>query len=124
MASNLITLPEYSKGLPKEDIRRPIIEMFWQYSDIMEALPFEGLKGATYLGYRENVLPTPVFRAINEASSSGHGFLSVINEATYIIDHDIDVDRAIVDRHGPERRNYETRMGIAAFAQLWVNNFI
>ncbi len=120
----LITLAEYAKGLAMDDGRRPIIEMFAQYSDVLEALPFEGLKGANYVGYRETVLPTPIFRAINEGSSSGHGTITPFQEASYIIDHDIDVDRAIIDRHGPERRNYEERMGITAFAQLWVNTFV
>jgi len=122
--SNLITLPEYAKGLAKEDINRRIIEMFAEESDIMAALPFEGLKGSNYTGYRQSVLPTPVFRGINEASSSGHGTISPFQEATYIIDHDIDVDRAIVDRHGPERRNYEEKMGVTAFCRLWVNTFV
>lgn len=122
--SNLITLPEYAKGFAREDIRRTVIEMFTQYSDIFEVMPFESLKGSKYTGYREAALPVPVFRAINEASSSGHGIISPFDEATYIIDHDIDVDRAIQDRHGPERRNYEERMGITAFARLWVDTFI
>lgn len=122
--SNLITLPEYAKGFAREDIRRTIIEMFTQYSDVFEVMPFETLRGSKYTGYREAALPVPVFRGINEASSSGHGTISPFDEATYIIDHDIDVDRAIQDRHGPERRNYEERMGITAFARLWVDTFI
>lgn len=122
--SNLITLPEYAKGFAREDIRRAVIEMFTQYSDIFEVMPFESLRGSKYSGYREAALPQPVFRAINEASSSGHGIISPFDEATYIIDHDIDVDRAIQDRHGPERRNYEEKMGITAFARLWVDTFI
>lgn len=122
--SNLITLTEYAKGFSNEDIRRTVIEMFTQYSDIFEVLPFEGLRGSKYVGYRESVLPAPVFRAINEQSSSGHGTISPFDEATYIIDHDIDVDRAIQDRHGSERRNYEERMGITAFARLWVDTFV
>jgi hypothetical protein len=40
------------------------------------------------------------------------------------VDHDIDVDRATQDRHGPERRNYEEKMGITAFARLWVDTFV
>ncbi|HUO89148.1 MAG TPA: hypothetical protein VMU08_08235 [Rhizomicrobium sp.] len=122
--SNLITLAEYAKGFANEDIRRTIIEMFTQYSDIFEVMPFEGLRGSVYVGYREAALPQPVFRAINEGSSSGHGTISPFQEATYIIDHDIDVDRAIQDRHGPERRNYEERMGITAFARLWVDTLV
>lgn len=122
--SNLITLPEYAKGFAREDIRRTVIEMFTQYSDIFEVMPFESLRGSKYTGYREAALPQPVFRGINEGSSSGHGIVSPFDEATYIIDHDIDVDRAIQDRHGPERRNYEERMGITSFARLWVDTFV
>ena len=71
--SNLITLPEYAKGFANEDVRRTVIDMFTQYSDIFEVMPFESLRGSKYTGYREAALPTPVFRAINESSSSGHG---------------------------------------------------
>lgn len=121
--NNLMTLTEYAKGFANEDVRRGVIEMFWQYSDVLEALPFESLKGSKYTGYREAALPLPVFRAINEASSSGHGVITPFDESTYIIDHDIDIDRAIEDRHGPERRNYEEKMGITALARLFVDTF-
>jgi len=122
--NNLITLPEYAKGFAREDIRRAVIEMFTERSDVLEVMPFEGLRGSKYTGYREASLPVPQFRGINEASSSGHGIISPFDEATYIIDHDIDVDRAIEDRHGPERRNYEQKMGITGFCRLWVDTFI
>jgi len=122
--NNLITLPEYAKGFAKEDIRRTVIEMFTSRSDVLEVMPFEQLRGSKYQGYRESALPVLQFRGINEASSSGHGNISPFDESTYIIDHDIDVDRAIQDRHGPERRNYEERMGITAAARLWVDTFI
>lgn len=120
----IMTLTEYGKGLDMADIRRPIIEMFTQYSDVMNVFPFEGLTGAVYLGHREASLPQPAFRGINEASTSGHGVISPFQEATYVIDHDIDVDRAIVDRHGPERRTYEQKMGITGFARLFVDTLI
>jgi len=56
-ASNMITLTEYAKGFTNEDIRRPIIEMFTQYSDVFEVMPFEGLRGSKYVGFREAALP-------------------------------------------------------------------
>jgi hypothetical protein len=34
------------------------------------------------------------------------------------------VDRAIIDRHGEERRDYEEQMGLTAFGQLWVTTFV
>lgn len=117
--SNLITVTEYAKSFAKEDIRRPPIEMFARSTDFFDVLPFEGLKGSVFQYYRTAVLPTPQFRGINEASSSGHGIITPLQENTCIIDHDIDVDRAIVDRHGTERRNFEEMMGLTSFGQLW-----
>jgi hypothetical protein len=122
--SNLITVAEYAKSFAIEDVRRPVIEMFAKSVDFFEVLPFEGLKGSVFVYYRQAVLPTPQFRAINEGSSSGHGTITPLQESTAIIDHDIDVDRAIIDRHGPERRNYEEQMGITAFGQLWATTLI
>jgi len=122
--NNLITVAEYAKSFAQEDIRRPVIEMFAKSVDFFDVLPFEGLKGSVFVYYRQAVLPTPQFRGINEASSSGHGTITPLQESTAIIDHDIDVDRAIIDRHGPERRNYEEQMGITAFGQLWATTLI
>lgn len=122
--SNLITVTEYAKSLAMEDIRRPPIEMFARSTDVFDAMPFEGLKGSVFVYYRQAVLATPQFRAINESSSSGHGVITPLQENTAIIDHDIDVDRAIVDRHGPERRNFEEMMGMTAFGQLWATTVI
>lgn len=122
--SNLITVAEYAKSFAQEDIRRPIIEMFAKSTDLFEVLPFEGLTGSVFVYYRQAVLPTPQFRGINEGSSAGHGVITPLQEGTAIIDHDIDVDRAIIDRHGPERRNYEEQMGITAFGQLWATTVI
>ena len=124
MATNLITIGEYAKSFAKEDIRRPIIEMFARSADVYDDLPFEGLKGSVLQYYRQAVLPVPGFRGINEVSTSGHGTITPLQENTAIIDHNIDVDRAIVDRHGPERRNYEEQMGLTGFGQLWVTTFV
>jgi hypothetical protein len=98
--------------------------MFAASTDVFDAMPFEGLKGSVFQFYRQAVLMTPAFRAINEASSSGHNFITPLQESTAIIDHDIDVDRAIIDRHGPERRTYEQQMGMTAFGQLWATTVI
>ena len=122
--SNLITVAEYAKSLDNADVRRPPIEMFAASTDVFEAMPFEGLKGSVFQFYRQAVLMSPAFRAINEASSSGHNFITPLQENTAVIDHNIDVDRAIVDRHGPERRSYENQMGMTAFGQLWATTVI
>lgn len=129
MASPLLTpvmtLPEYLKGNDMDDNARPLVEMFAKSSDIMEALPFEGLSGPVYVGYRQAALPASMgFRAINAASTSGAGTVTPFQEATYLIDHDIPVDRAIVDRGGPRRRAWEEQNGMARLGELWVSNFL
>lgn len=121
---NSLTLVEYAKGLDPSDKSRPFIEMFAQSTDIYQALPFEGLNGPVFEGYRTSQLPSPTFRAINEGSSNGGGKITPFQESSFVMDHDIDIDRAIVDRHGPERRMQEEKMLIAAAGRKWVDTFL
>lgn len=119
------TLTEYAKGLGTSDSQRPFIEMFAKSSDIFEALPFEGMSGPIYEFHRTASLPTSMaFRGINEASTSGAGTLDPNQEASYVMDHDIDVDRAIVDRYGEERRARNEAMAVAQAGRLWVDTFL
>lgn len=122
--ANSLTLVEYAKGLEPNDKARPFIEMFAQSTDIYQALPFEGLAGAVFEGYRTAALPSPTFRAINEASSSGGGKITPFQESSFVMDHDIDIDRAIVDRHGMDRRFQEEKMLVAAAGRKWVDTFL
>jgi len=95
--------------------------MFRRSTDLFDALPFEGLKGSVFQYYRTAVL-RPAVRAINEGSSSGMAPYPAAGKHC-ILDHNIDVDRAIVDRHGPERRNFEEGMGLTGFGQ-WATTII
>jgi hypothetical protein len=122
--SNSLTLVEYAKGLDVADRARPIIEMFAASTDIYAALPFEGLTGPVFEGYRTAALPSPTFRAINETSSNGGGKITPFQESSFVMDHDIDIDRAIVDRHGMTRRYQEEQMGVAAAGRKWVDTFL
>jgi hypothetical protein len=120
-----MTLPEYAKGLDKGDIRRPIVEVFAASSDIMAALPWVGFNGAAYETYRQGAMPDGIaFRGINEGSTTGMGRIDPYQEVSFPIDHDADVDRAIVDRHGMERRAMEERLSIARVGRLWADTFI
>ncbi|SDQ99600.1 hypothetical protein SAMN05519103_00346 [Rhizobiales bacterium GAS113] len=121
----VMTLPEYLKGNDIDDNARPLVEMFAKSSDVMEVLPFEGISGPVYTGFRQAALPASMgFRAVNAASTSGAGNVTPFQEATYLIDHDIPVDRAIVDRGGPRRRAWEEQMGMARLGELWVTKFL
>lgn len=121
----VMTLGEYAKGPEIPDEARPFIEEFAKSSDVMEVLPFEQLAGFTYNGYRQVALPANMaFRAINAPSTSGAGVVAAFQEATYLIDHDIPVDRAMVDRGGERRRAWEEIGGMAELGQLFITNFI
>lgn len=121
----LMTLVEYGKGLEKDSVTRPLVESFARASDIFGALPFEGFSGPVYEYYREAQLTANMaFRAINEAGTSGNGKIEPFSEAAYILDHDIDVDNAIVRRHGEGRRSQEDQLGMAKLGRLWATTFI
>lgn len=120
------TLVEYAKGLEMGP-QRAMVEQFAASADIFAALPFEGLGegNSTYQGLREKSLPASMaFRAINEAATSGQGKLEPFSEPSYIFDHDIDIDSAIVRRHGMERMNQHVGMGLKAAGKLWTDTFI
>lgn len=117
------TLVEYAKGMGA-DQRRPFIEMFAQSSDIFGMLGFSGMTGPVYEGTRTASLPSPAFRGINESSSTGSGIVTPYQEASYIMDHDIDIDAAIVRRQGDERRAQNRKMLLAAAGRKWVDVFI
>lgn len=120
-----MTLVEYAKGLEKDNIARPVIETFAASSDIMAELPFVGFSGAAYETYRQAQMPSTVaFRGINEASTTGEGKIEAYQEPSYPIDHDADVDIAIVRRHGMQRRAIEERLSIAKVGRVWANTFI
>lgn len=121
----VMTLPEYLKGSDIDDNARPLVEMFAQSSDVMQVVPFEGISGAIYQGFRQSGLPTSMgFRAINDVSTSGAGTVTPFQEATFIIDHDIPVDRAVVDRGGMRRRAWEEQLGMARLGELWLQKFL
>lgn len=121
----LMTLTEYAKTLPDTSVARPIIEMFAKSSDVFQALPFEDLDGKpVYEGFRTSQLPAVGFRGINEGSTNGIGRMDPFQEATYILDHDLDVDAAIVRRAGENRRAQEEAMAIAAMGKIWIDTFL
>jgi hypothetical protein len=119
----MMTIVEYAKGMGSNP-QRPFIEMFAKSSDIFEFIGFSGMSGPVYEGTRTASLPSPAFRGINEGASSGAGRVTTYQEASYIIDHHIDIDAAIVRRQGEQRRNQQRQMLIASAGRKWVDTFI
>lgn len=120
----LMTLPEYAKTMDK-GTARGLVECFADSSDIMKVLPFEGMTGPVYEYHREASLPTSMaFRGINEPGTSGNGTLEPFQESAFILDHDLDVDNAIVRRGGEGTRARYERLGMAKAGRLWANTFV
>lgn len=121
---DVMTLPEYAKGLEKTSIERPLIESFAAESDIMQMLPFEGFSGAAFEGYRETSIGTAGFRAINEGPGTSQGKIAPFQETSFPIDIILKVDKAIIARHGESRRGREEAMQMKAQARLFTNTFL
>lgn len=122
---DLMTLPEYAKGL-EPGTEKALITVFANSSDIMQVLPFESMNGqAAYEYQRQASLPTTMaFRRINEPGTSGQGTIEEFQESSFILDHDLDVDSAIVRRYGEGRRATQEGLGMAKFGRLWATTFI
>jgi len=122
---DLLTLVEYAKGLA-HGAERAAVEGFAESSDVFDAMPIEGLmEGApTYEGLREAELASGLaFRGINEGSTRGIGKFAPFSEASYIFDHDIDVDDAIVRRYGERRLAQHVQLGVKGAGKLWTDTF-
>lgn len=121
----VMTLDEYAKTLAEDSIERPFIEMFAESSDIAKVIPWVTTANLTFRGYREVALQsTMAFRAINAPSTSGAGVVAGYQESLFFIDHDIPVDRVLVEGLGERRRAQEERMAMARLGELWVNTFL
>lgn len=121
---DVMTLPEYAKGLEKTSIERPLIETFAAESDIVQALPFKGFTGAAYEGYRETDIGSSGFRAINEGPGTSQGKIAPFQETSFPIDTLLKVDKAIVLRHGEGRRATEEAMQMKSLSRLFTNTFM
>lgn len=121
MVHNLL---EYAKT-ETDPVKRSVIELFPEQSDILGALPFKTAPGGRYGYQREGELPNNMgFRGLNETPQEGHGVINDLTEQCFPIAGNIDVDRVKIKRFGSERRAMEEKMSIKKKAVVWTNTFI
>lgn len=112
-----IWLVDYAKGLPENSLERPFVETFAAESDVLRALPIlpatMGIREAT----RATELPTVKNRAFNEAGNESSGKFEIHQEDTFLMDEYIKVDRALIDRYGPNHRSKQEKLKITAMSQ-------
>ncbi len=119
-----ITLPEYAKSMDDQK-NRAIVELFPDTSDILRAIPFKSAPGGAWRYQREGELPTNMgFRAINEEPVEDHGVINDLVEQCFPMAGNIDADRVLVNRKGPEHRALLERMGVKRKTKNWSDTFI
>jgi hypothetical protein len=112
-----ISLAEYAKTLPETSRERVFVENMARTSDLLAAFPFmpadKGKKEFMDIGR----LPTVGFRNFNSQGNKDTGSFNLREEDTFPIDEFVEVDRAIVDRLGPEHRLKQMELKNIALSQ-------
>jgi hypothetical protein len=120
-----ISLIEYAKSYDVASKQRAIIELFPDSVDFMGIMPFSQAPGGAFRWDEEGALPANMaFRAINETPSSDHGLITDRVEMCFPLSGNLDVDRVLVSRHGPERRSMNERMAVKRKAKVWADTFM
>lgn len=124
VSTNPMTLIEYAKTY--DDLKgRAIIEIFPEELDFLRLLPWLNAPGGAYRWQEEGALPDNMaFRAINEVPKEGFGLLTDRVEQTYPLAGNLDVDRVLINRFGPNRRSIEERMQIKGKVKKWGDTFM
>ena len=111
-----MTLVEASKLNRGEVLRAGVIELFAKNSEILRVLPFVNVTGGSYAYNQEGRLPGVAFRGVNEAFPESVGIINPQVEVLRIAGGELDVDKAIIDMHGPAVRSTHERMKIQALS--------
>lgn len=111
-----LTLLEASKLNSGDVVRAGVIEMFARSSDILRVLRFMDVPGGAYHYTQEGVLPGVAFRGVNEAFAESTGIVLPQVEMLRIAGGDLDVDRAIIKRHGQGVRATHEMMKVKALS--------
>lgn len=111
-----MTLIEASKLNDGEIVRNGIIELFARSSELLRVLPFVDVAGGAYVYTQEGRLPGVAFRGVNEAFAESVGIVTPQSEILRIAGGDLDVDKAIIKRHGVGIRATHERMKVQALS--------
>lgn len=119
-----MTYIEYAKGVV-DPVQRAIIELWPENVDFFGAIPFVNAPGGVYRYQQEGALADNVaFRAINQAPTSGYGLLNDMVEQVYPLAGNLDVDRALVRRHGEGAKSIRFNMELKQKAKVWADTFM
>lgn len=119
-----LTILEAAKNGSMTEMQRAVVEVYAQSHEILRVLPFENISGNAVQYDREGDLPSADFRGLNETYTESSGTIDSRTEALAIAGGDLDVDVAIVEAGGAQRRANEMARKIKALAHKVGHTFI
>jgi hypothetical protein len=93
-----------------------VISLYAEKSDILAAMPFDGIMGNALTFTQEGSLPTTAFRAVNEGFTPSNGSFSPQTESLYAAGGDLDVDMFILQTQGEQVRGRHEGLKVKALA--------
>ncbi|MCA3009802.1 MAG: hypothetical protein INH34_15620 [Phycisphaerales bacterium] len=104
--------------------RAAILQTFAQASPLLAAMPLVSIQGNSFAWTRESNLGSVEFRAVNGSYTEAAGSVEQRSVALKIIGGDLDVDRFLVQTHGPEARSAHETMKATLLAQTIAHQII
>ena len=122
--TNPITLLEYAKTMEQDSPTRIFVENMAAESDLMSSMPFlPAMNGKRAYMDIANV-PSVGFRGLNTGGGEDTGHFNLREEDTFFVDEYVKVDRAIMDRLGPDHEARQIKLKTTALAQMFTQSFI
>lgn len=122
MADDLITLPEYAKGL-SDPLSRGMIQQFSETSDIMTVLPFKSVQQGRNVFDRSSALPAMQFRGLNQEPEISHGESEELQDHCAPISGLLEVDRLKKKRYGERKMVQDMQGQMIKASELWTQTF-
>lgn len=112
-----VSLVEYGKGLPADSLERVFVETMARTSDLLAAMRIMPATNGKFNYEQIGALPSVQMRGLNEPGNNSSGAFTLGEEGVYFMDEYIQVDRALVDNFGPQRRAKQENLKMIAMSQ-------
>lgn len=122
MADELITLPEYAKGL-EDPLARGLVETFSETSDILQVLPFKPAPQGRNVFDRTSAHAGMQFRALNEEPEISHGETQEVIDQCAPLSGLLEVDRLKKKRYGERKMALDMEGQMITSSETWTRTF-
>jgi hypothetical protein len=111
--------------LSQNALQRGVLELFIQYSPVLDRLPLLEIQGNAYAYNVEGTLPGVAFRLVTESYSESTGVVNQLTESLVILGGIADVDRFIVQTRGNlnDQRAVQTALKVKAASYFFQDSF-